>query len=72
MPTVLKALLFAAFLYAMGLAGYRLYGLLNKKIEGSRTLGQLLFYSLLMIAANAGLFVGGLWAFLNLYEYLST
>lgn len=71
MNAILKLALFLLCVYATGLAAYRLYKLLNGKIEGSQTIGHLIFYSLLLITANAGLFFGGLLLFVKLYDYLS-
>jgi len=71
MEIILKVLLPCFFVYAMVLLFYRLYKLLNDKITGSRTLLQVVGYSLLLIVANVVLFFGGLLLLFEAYLYLS-
>ena len=71
MQLVLKVLLPCFFVYVMVLLFYRLYKLLNDKITGSRTLLQVVGYSLLLLLANVLIFFGGLLLLFEAYLYLS-
>jgi hypothetical protein len=68
---VLKLLLFPLLAGIVMLAGYRTYVYFNEKINGSRTLPALLFYTLSMIAVNLALIIGGMLALVKVYEWLS-
>lgn len=70
MYVLLKVVLPLLIVYGMIVGFYRLYVLLNDKITGSRTLLQLVGYSLLLILANVILFFGGLLFLFEVYLYL--
>lgn len=70
MYIILKVVLPLLIVYGMIIGFYRLYVLLNDRITGSRTLLQLVAYSLLLILANVVLFFGGLLFLFQLYLYL--
>jgi len=68
---VLKLLLFPLLAGIVMLAGYKAYIYFNEKINGSRTLLALLFYTLSLIAVNLALIIGGMLALVKVYEWLS-
>jgi len=68
---ILKVMLFPLFAAIIMLAGYKAYVYFNEKINGSRTLWSLLFYSFSLIAINLGLIYGGMLAMFTVYEWLS-
>ena len=71
MNDVLKILLYGTILLGAGIAGYRLYKVLNQKIKGAQTGWQLLGYSLLLIVAFALLATASLYLFVELYAFLA-
>ncbi|MFT3825479.1 MAG: hypothetical protein QM731_16290 [Chitinophagaceae bacterium] len=71
MMPFLKLMLFVALAGCIGFTGYMIYRYFNEKIRGSNTFLALLMYALLMIMANAALFLLGTWGLLKIYEQLS-
>ena len=71
MLPVLKIMLFPLLAGIVCLLGYRAYRYFNEKINGSRTIWHLLFYSLSLIAINMGIIMVGIWTLMTVYEFLS-
>ena len=71
MGNLLLSLLYLTLFFVIGLGGYQLYKILNKKIKESQTGWQLAGFSLLMFVTFALLLVGGLYIFVELYAFLA-
>ncbi len=71
MSHLLLSLLYFSVFIIIGLGGYRLYKVLNKKIKEAETGWQLTCYSLLLFVACAVLLTGGLYIFIELYAFLA-
>ncbi|WP_276485178.1 hypothetical protein [Paraflavitalea pollutisoli] len=72
MLPLLKIFLFPVLGAAVILLGVHVYHFFNEKIIGSRTLGALVGYTLLMIAANIGLVALGVLMLMKVYALLSS
>lgn len=66
-----KLILFLVFFWLIGLAGFKTYKLLNRKIREAETGWGILLYALLLVLVNMGLFFGGLWLLIKTYGLLS-
>lgn len=71
MDAVFKLLLLLLFFVCMFLAGSKIYVFLNTKIKESKSGFQILLFSLLMLAAFAGLFFGGFYVLIEVYGFLA-
>ncbi len=67
-----KLILFLFFFWLIGLAGFKAYKLLNRKIREAETGWGILLYALLLVLVNMSLFFGGLWLLIKTYGLLST
>ena len=71
MNDVLLSLLYLCVFLVIGLGGYQLYKILNKKIKESQTGWQLAGFSLLLFVTCLLLLIGGLYIFIELYAFLA-
>ena len=71
MLPILKLLLFFVLTGAVFIAGFLAYRYFKEKINGSRSLLQLLFYILSLIVVNLGIILLGLLVLLRVYELVS-
>ncbi len=72
MEPVLKLLLFFSLFGVVFISGFKTYRFFNNKIMNSRNGWELLGFSLLLIAVNALLFFGGLFALIKAYSLLAS
>lgn len=72
MNDVLLSLLYLCIFLVIGLGGYQLYKVLNKKIKEAQTGWALAGFSLLLIVTFALMLVGGLYIFVELYTFLAS
>jgi len=70
MSNLLLSLLYLSVFVLIGLGGYWLYKVLNKKIKEAQTGWALAGFSLLLFVTCALLLVGGLYLFVELYAFL--
>jgi hypothetical protein len=71
MDSALKFVLLAFFVYLIGMGFYKAYKFCNDKITGSSSGWELLAFSLLLIIINVILLVGGLYALVETFRFLS-
>ena len=71
MNELIRLLIFLIVLSSMGLLGYWCYKKLNQRIIASETAASLLFYSLILIAANSILLLGGIFILIKTFDLLS-
>ena len=71
MLPILKLLLFFTLTGIVCIAGYMAYRYFNEKINGSRTLPELLLYTLLLIVINISILLLGMLALVKVYEMVS-
>jgi uncharacterized membrane protein len=71
MIPILKLLLFFVLAGIICITGYISYRYFNEKINSSRTLPELLLYSLLLIAINICIYLFGMLALVKTYDMLS-
>jgi len=72
MNEVFKLVVFLIVLASMMLIGYWGYKKLNQRIVASESAASLIFYSLLLIAANLLLLFGGIYTLVKAYDFLSS
>ena len=71
MNDVLLSLLYLCVFLVIGLGGFQLYKLLNKKIKEAQTGWALAGFSLLLFISFALMLVGGLYIFIEVYAFLA-
>jgi hypothetical protein len=71
MEPALKFVFLFFFVYLIAIGFYKAYKFCNDRITGSSSGWELLGFSLLLIIINAILFVGGLYALVEAFRFLT-
>jgi hypothetical protein len=71
MEPALKFVLLSFFVYLIAMGFYKAYKFCNDKIAGSSSGWELLGFSLLLIVINIILLAGGLYAFVEVFRFLT-
>jgi hypothetical protein len=71
MDSALKFVLLSFFVYLIAIGFYRAYKFCNDKITGSSSGWELFGFSLVLIIINIVLLVGGLYALVEVFRFLT-